>query len=300
MGNSKQRSVETFLIIMAIVGGFRVVFNKFAINNGFGAYAIVAAQFLIGGLILSIYLRGKIFFINKKYFILAIFASIMFFLAFYLGTLGLVYTTPSKNAFLYQTSIVFVPFLYYFVYKQNIDKHTIIGVVIAMCGLAFLTLENGFDNINIGDILTILAAVMVALHTTFSSFAMKKNECNPVVFTTIQMFVSGVLALVLAFINDDFSSGISLTISWPLLLGGILTGFTFYGISLGFKYSTPTKMSLINSLNPVSSTIAAIMCLNEVITYRLFVGGGLIMASLLVIQLKPNLSKFSNREKAEA
>lgn len=299
MENSKQKSVETLILIMSIVGGSRIVFNQLAINNGFGPYVITSAQFLIGGLILSIYLRGKLFSLNKKYFTLAIFASVVFFLSFYLSTLGLVYTTPSKNAFLQQTSTVFVPFLYYFVYKQKIDRHTIIGVVIAMIGLAFLTLDNGLSNVNIGDILTILAAGMVAIHMTFSSFVLKKNECDPVVFTTIQMFVSGVLALVLAFINNDFSNGLNLSIAWPLLLGGILNGLRFYVNSLAFKYSTPTKMSLIYCLTPVSSTIASIMFLNEVITYRLFVGGGLIMVALLIIQLKPNLLKYFNYAKIE-
>lgn len=287
------------MLIMSIIGGLLVVLHQIAINYGFGPYIITAVDLLVGAIILTIYLRGKIFSLNKKYFILAILASIIFFLSFYLLVLGLVYTTPSKNAFLYQTSIIFVPFLYYFVYKQKIDMYTIIGVGIAIIGLAFLTLDNGFSNVNIGDVLTILGAAMVATHMTFSSFVLKKNECNPIVFTTIQMFVAGILAIVLASINGEFSNGLSLTIIWPLVLAGIIEGVNFYANSLAFKYSTPTKMSIIYSLTPVSSTIASIVFLNEVVTYRLFVGGGLIMVALLIIELKPNLLKYTNFAKVK-
>lgn len=290
MENNKQKNIEALLLFISVVAGFRVVFSKLAINNGFGPYTITAAQFLIGGVILTIYLRGELLSINKKYFFLAIFASAIFFLAFYFGTLGLLYTTPSKNVFLQQTSIVFIPFLYYFVYKQKIDMHTIIGVGVAIIGLAFLTLDDGFSNVNIGDILSILAAIMIAIHMTFSSFILKKNECDPVVFMTVQMFVAGIAALVLALVNETFSNGLNLTIAWPLLLGGILNGLCFYVNSLGFKYTTPTKMSVICAVTPIASTVTSILFLNEVITYRLFVGGGLILIALLIMQIKPKLA----------
>lgn len=294
-----KKNIEKFLVIMAIIGGFRVVLNKFAITNGFGPYSITAAQSLIGAAILSIYLRSKIFSLNKKYFISALFASVIFFLSNYLVTSGLVYTTPSKNVFLCQTSVVFIPILYYFVYKQKIDIHTIIGVAVAMFGLAFLILDNGFGNINIGDLLTILGALMIATHMTFSSFILKKNECDPVAFITIQMFIAGILAFVLAITNDDLSNSLNLTIFWPLLLAGILNGFTFYINSLALKYSTPTKISLIYCLSPVASMVASVIFLKEVVTYRLFVGGGLIMVALFVIQLKPNLLRSVNNAKVK-
>jgi len=291
-----QKKVEKSMFIMAIVFGFRVIFNKLAIENGFGPYTITAVQMLIGGGILVFYTKKQIFSLSKKYLAIAVVASVLFFMSFYLGTLGLVYTTPSKNAFLHQTSMIFVPFLYYFIYKQKIDVHTIIGILIAMSGLALLILENGFSNINTGDLLTIGAACFIAVHMTFSSYILKKNECNPVVFTTIQMLISGVVSLIFVFTTKEFNSDVSLETIWPLLLGGILIGISFYVNSLAFKYSTPTKMSLIASLTPVASTTAAVIFLGEPVTSRLFGGGAMIMLALLIIQLKPRLFKSLKQE----
>ncbi|MBI9015217.1 MAG: DMT family transporter [Clostridiales bacterium] len=296
MDINMQKKVEQFMFIMAIIFGFRVIFNKMAIENGFGPYTITAAQMLIGGGMLALYIKRKMFSLSKKYLAITMAASFIFFMSFYLGTLGLVYTTPSKNAFLHQTSMIFVPFIYYYIYKQKIDGHTIVGILIAMSGLALLILENGFSNINTGDLLTIGAAGFIAVHMTFSSFILKKNECDPVAFTTMQMLISGIVSLVFVFTTNELPTGMNMLSAWPLLLGGILIGLSFYVNSLAFKYSTPTKMSLVASITPVASTTAAVLFLNEPVTYRLFGGGAMILLALLTIQLKPKIFKSINQK----
>ncbi|QJA10160.1 DMT family transporter [Romboutsia sp. CE17] len=57
--------------------------------------------------------------------------SIFLFVAFQFQTIGLVYTTPSKNTFITAANVVIVPFIGYIIYKRKIDKLGLISSLVA-------------------------------------------------------------------------------------------------------------------------------------------------------------------------
>ena len=72
-------------------------------------------------------------------------------------TIGLVYTTISKNAFITAANVVIVPFIGFILYKRKLDKIGIISSFIALLGIGILSLQADFS-VNLGDVLTFLCA----------------------------------------------------------------------------------------------------------------------------------------------
>lgn len=97
------------------------------------------------------------------------------YIAFALQTVGLQYTTPSKNAFLTAVNVIIVPIIAFAVYKRRIDGYEIIGSMMAIVGIGCLSLQ-GSMTMNIGDILSLACAVAFAFDIFFVQiFSYKKK-----------------------------------------------------------------------------------------------------------------------------
>ena len=76
--------------------------------------------------------------------------GIALFMGFSLQTIGLQYTTPSKNAFLTALNVVIVPFIAFLILKKKIGIKGIVGAVLSVIGVALLSL-NGNLTLSLGD-----------------------------------------------------------------------------------------------------------------------------------------------------
>lgn len=96
------------------------------------------------------------------------------YIAFALQTVGLQYTTPSKNAFLTAVNVIIVPLIAYAVYKRRIDGYEIIGSIMAIVGIGFLSLQ-GSLTMNIGDALSLACAVAFAFDIFCTNLFVQKK-----------------------------------------------------------------------------------------------------------------------------
>ena len=67
--------------------------------------------------------------------------GIALFMGFSLQTIGLQYTTPSKNAFLTALNVVIVPFIAFLILKKKIGIKGIVGAILSVVGVALLSLN---------------------------------------------------------------------------------------------------------------------------------------------------------------
>ena len=95
--------------------------------------------------------------------------------AFALQTVGLQYTTPSKNAFLTAVNVIVVPFISFVIFKRKFDRYELMGAVLAMTGVGAISLQlNG--GVNIGDVLTLGCAVLFAFQIFYTSVYVQKED----------------------------------------------------------------------------------------------------------------------------
>src|SRR4051794_35758611 len=126
---------EILLVVTAIIWGSGFVASAVSLEY-YTPYQILAGRFLIGAIILSVIFHKKLKKMNKSMVIKGAILGVFLYLAFALQTVGLQYTTPSKNAFLTAVNVVIVPFIGFLLYKRKMDMYELSGAVLAVIGVA--------------------------------------------------------------------------------------------------------------------------------------------------------------------
>src|SRR5690625_2773640 len=131
---------EIGLIITAIIWGSGFAATAISLEHYF-PYQGMSVRFLDGAVILSVIFYKKIRLINKNILFKGVILGSILYFAFALQTVGLQFTTPSKNAFLTAVNVIIVPLILYLFYKKQLDKFEITGAVLAMTGVGILSLQ---------------------------------------------------------------------------------------------------------------------------------------------------------------
>lgn len=220
-------------------------------------------------------------------------AQIGFFLlgGYVFQTTGLKFTTPSKAAFITGSSVVLVPVLLAVFGRRRINAWIWAGALAAFAGLYYLTVPpEGLGALNIGDPIVFAGAVMFALHIIFISRHVGEHSSGALSF--LQVATTAVLAAaafpLLAVARIEQPRWVW---SWNLVTAVLITalGSTVIGFSLqtwAQKYTSPSHTAIFISLEPVFAVLTSWVFAREHIGQRTIVGGGLILAGILVAELK--------------
>ena len=222
------------------------------------------------------------------------------FIAFVFQTIGISYTTASKNAFLTAINVVIVPFIGFILYKRPLDKYGIISSIIAILGIGILSLDVDFT-INFGDFLTIICAFGFAFHIFFTGEFVKKH--NPIVLTVVQFSVATVLSLIVQILFNEIKIEAQMSsIMGVLYLGVFSTTVAFLLQTVCQKDVSETKSAIILSLESVFGTILSVIILHEVLTIRMVIGCLVIFSAIIISETKLSFLKrdIKNKQKAES
>ncbi len=283
----KSLKFEMLLLITAFIWGVGFPATKIAVNTGFQTFTIISGRFVIASVLLTIGFKKHIKYIDKKHIQFGVFAGILLFLGFVFQTFGIMYTVPSKNAFITQMMVILVPFLYWAVYRVRPDKFAFIGAFIALLGGLVLTFDSSIGGgLNKGDILTFGCALMVATHIIASSHFAKKEGTSLIGFTLVQFYTAAILSLFITIGFEDVPR-VTLFNWWPLIFMGVLNtalGFTIQ--TFAHKYSTATKSSIIVSTEAVFASVASVIMIGEVVTVQMILGGLLVFIAVITVETK--------------
>ncbi|MCK5387949.1 MAG: DMT family transporter [Candidatus Izimaplasma sp.] len=288
MASKKIIYAELMLVIVTVFWGIGFSITKIAVNMGYGTNTIMVGRFLTASIILSIVYYKKLKNINKTILLYGILTGFFLFFSFYFQTLGNAYTTPSKNGFITQLNIVFVPFLYYLFFRRKVDIYNIVSIIVAIFGMFLLSFNSeGFKELNIGDIYTFFCAIMVAFHVVSASYFQKKYDFDPALFVLVNILTSMVISVIFMLFFETIPK-IVLSNVWPLLFLGLFnTAIGFLVQSYALKISLPTRVSLIVALEAVFAVIGSWLIVGEIITIQIAIGGFLIISGILITELKP-------------
>lgn len=271
---------EIGLILVAIVWGSGFVGTRLSINGGFTAYQVISFRFLIASVLMSV-----IFFktikqnINKENIKMGIILGTFLFIAFVFQTVGIVYTTASKNAFISAVNVVIVPFIGYFLYKRKVDKIGIITSITTLIGIGILSLEPDFS-VNLGDVLTLICAFGFAFHIFFTSEFAKNH--NPIVLTTIQFITVFVLSFTLQVIIGQAKITSTPQGFIGIFYLGIFSTTVCFLLQTIFQSRVESgKAAIILSTEAIFGMIFSVLILGEEITARTLIGSVIIFVSIL-------------------
>lgn len=288
---------EIGLFGIAIIWGSGFIGTKLALDGGLSTVQTLTLRFFIASLMLGIIFYKKIKEnISKESIIAGALLGLFSFVGFTTQTLGLVYTTVSKNAFITAVNVVIVPFIGFILYKRKLDKIGVISSFMALVGIAVLSLEADLS-INFGDFLTFICAIGFAFHIFFTGEFSKKY--NSYVLTVTQFVVAFLLSLILQTVTGETNfSATPVGLMGALYLGIFSTAIGFLLQTMCQSKVDQTRTAIILSTEAVFGTIMSVLIFHEVLTNRMVVGCIIIFVSIIVAETKLSFIKKKSVEES--
>lgn len=295
MGKFKNKTLasELGLFFITMIWGSAFVVVKSATKFISPGY-MIALRFAIATLLLCILFPKKLKKINRNYIRNGLLIGLLNFLGFEFQTIGVMYTTAGKNAFLTAVYCVLVPFLYWLFRRIRPDRYNIISALLCITGIGLLSLREGFS-MNIGDALSLLCGLMFGLQIVVISILTENSD--PILLCITLCASTGVMASVWAAFTEHPPQLTRDSVFSVLFLGIFSTMVADLLQFVCQKYTPPAKASLIMSLESVFGTLAGILVLHESVTTKSLFGFILIFIAILLSEVKPAfLQKRARKE----
>lgn len=279
------------LTMAAMIWGFTFIATRWTLND-FSPLWTNSFRYTIAIIpSLPILLYYKSYKRPLKELIYAFNASLLLFLAMHTQTVGLKYTTVTKNSFITTLYALFTPVMAMYLYKQSFSKKYWGVVALALIGMAFLC-NLTMSDINIGDIYTLLCAVIMAGHIIYIDRVLKYFDSS-FEFNSLQCFFIGIYGFVFSTIWEGPINLAPLlridTILKPsplagMLIAGILSSFIAFSFqAYAQKKVPPHIVSIIFLMEAPFASFFGIMFLNESLTRNAILGAILVTLSALLV-----------------
>lgn len=268
------------LFITAILWGIAFVIGKIAVS-GAAPFAILFWRFLISGGICMIIFNKRIFSAPKATIISGLILGLVQAASLGLQLTGLKYTSAAKQSFLYAFYVSLTPFISWIFTKKRPALKMFVCAVVALIGVGFLCFD-GDMSVNIGDMLSIIAAGLFALQVVLVSQFTKKDT-DSIQLSFFQFISAGTASLLICLITGE-----SLLWQSTASLLGILylaipvTCLAFLIINITGRYTEPSSAALILSLESVFGFIFSLIYYKDPVTLRLVIGAVLSFGAVLV------------------
>lgn len=275
----KPLKADLMILFITICWGSSYLFMKVGLDS-LGEFNLIALRFG-----LAFILAGVIFFprlrqVNVKTIRYAMLLGFILFIMFTALTFGLKTTTTSNAGFLVSLTVVFVPLLHTFLFKKKIENKVIVSILLALTGIALLTIQLPFT-FKIGDLFCIAAALCYALHINMVSTAAQKVDTLSL--GILQLGFTGLYAYISSLL---FETPVwpSTTRSWiaVLVLSVVCTAVGFIFQTIAQKYTTATRTGLVFSLEPVFAALVGFWFAHEIMNSNQYWGAVLVFLSVVL------------------
>lgn len=283
-------SVYIILIIQQLIGSGTHIVSKVMVGDVDPVTLTLLRSLIaaVGFLIISLF-RKTIFKFDKSDYRMILLLS---FLAIYLNQFVFLYslkfTTPANASLLYATTPAMVLILSYFFFNEKLTLVKSLGIGIALVGILLVVFDRGIDlksEYTIGNLMLIGAVFSWTLYTVLGKKLIMKYGAFKTSSAT--MILGSVIFLPLGMFgvaNFDFSYLSTVDVGGILYLGlgTSILGYGLWYYALG-KIDT-SKVAIFTNLQPVITTILAVVLLGQTITPIFVIGGVIAICGVVLTQ----------------
>lgn len=206
-------------------------------------------------------------------------------------TAGLQLTRSTNAGFITGLYVVFTPLLAAIFLRTRLNARVLLGVGVTTAGLALLSvqIEGGQLSVNVGDMLVLLCAI------SYGGQIVAVGRWAPGMdarVLTLQQFAVTFLALSLMTPLEEIRAPTTSAV-W-IALAATAIGSSVYGIGIqtwAQQRISSVRASLIYSLEAPFAALAAYFLAGERLPLRSWSGAVLILAGMLVVELRPSPDK---------
>ena len=203
--------------------------------------------------------------------------GVLFFAPFpLLFNASLIFTTAARGALALSTLPLLTMVVGAALGSEALTARKSLGVVIAMLGVA-IALLSGLTSAPAGawrgDLLMVGAALCMAVYSIWSKPFIARS--GPIPFTTMAMGVGAACLIVMSCWRGSFAPVADFGIpQWLAVtyLGAFGSALTFYLWAFALARTTPTRVAISVTVNPVAASLVGAVLLHEPLSWNL-VGG---------------------------
>lgn len=250
-------------------------------------FSLAFIRFFTATLILLPFIYKKISVDKKDFFILIISAILGITLNISFFFLGLTLTTALNTGIIVASGPIFALIAGHFVLKEKVSKNLIIGAIVGILGISVIIgkdiLSNGFHLSPLGDFFILITMLCFVFYQIISKELFKKY--NPFVLT-FYSFAIGALSFLPAMLFELQKEPLWFSSLSTNAIFGILFGIFFSSLAAfslwqwGLSKIAVSKADFFFYLDPVVSTILAMVLLSEKITFPFVIGSILILLGI--------------------
>lgn len=272
---------KVMLVAMALVWGYSFLTMKTVLDT-VPTFMLLSCRFLLSAIIMFVIFRKRIkAHFNREYLGFGVLMGCVIWSAYAAQTLGLVDTTPGKNAFLTGTYCILVPFIALVLFRERVTKWHIASALLCLVGVGFVALDN--LSIQMGDLMTLVGAVFFAVDMAVVGHIGRTRDVS--VLTSWMFLFVGLCSLAATIAFEPRVPAEQWT---PEIIGQLVflaVVCTTIGLLLqnqALSHVPPATGSLLLSLESPSGVLFSVLMAGEVLTGKLIFGFVLIFLSIVL------------------
>ncbi len=281
----KPWQADLLLLLAALSWGMTFALVQDAVRS-VPVYTFLFWRFGLAFVLMLLISAKHLQYLDRPTFVAASILGLLNFGAYAFQTFGLTLSLSSTVAFITGLFVVLVPLMAFFIFRQPVAKAVWIGSILAMAGLWLLTAQGKID-LGIGEVYAFICAVLFALHVLFTDKFSRRYSVQLLV--AFQFGIMAIASAVMGVAKDGTITpdAFSPPFVWALIITVIFaTIFAFWVQTSMQRYTTPSRAALMFTMEPVSAAVFGYFYLGEALLPVQLLGGGLIIAGVLIAELK--------------
>lgn len=243
----------------------------------------LAVRFLIAGLVMVAVAPRALARLSVAARRQSLVLGLLYGVAQILQTAGLAHTPASVSGFVTGLYVVATPLLAAVLLRTRIGAFTWAAVALATAGLGVLTLDG--LSLGYGEAITLVAAVLYGLHIvalgawSTASDALGMSIAQVLVIAVVCLVATAPDGVVLPSRTSDW-----LSVLYMALVAGALA---LVAQTWAQAHLAPTRAAIVMSMEPVFAATFAVGVGGESLTWRLALGGVMVVTAMLVVEAGP-------------
>lgn len=279
------RRIQFFALLaltsVAAIWGASFVLMKDALK-GQSVDDFLATRFIIATIALILFRPQALKEINLEMVMKGSLLGLFLGSGYLFQTIGLHLTTAATTGFITGLYVVFTPILGALFLKSSVTRNEWIGVVMATVGLALLSFK-GFS-IGLGELSVLLSALFFAFHILGLGRWSGRFATYPL--TIVQLGTIAILTSLLALVDDGYEPP-NTNQEWgaTIFTALLATSLAFLIQTWSQSKMDATVVAVVLTLEVVFAALFAVIAGQESLTLRAIMGGTLIFAAMILMQL---------------
>jgi drug/metabolite transporter (DMT)-like permease len=267
-------------------------------GEGVAVLTLIGLRTFLAVLILAIFQSHLFKKPSRREYGIGLLIGFLNFLGFGLQVWGLTATSPALSAFFSSLGSAWVPLLAFLWFRQGVAPLTLLGLSAALGGSAMLARINSATGWSLGwgEQMTLASSVIFAVMILLLDRLGRRTKPGHLTFGFL--IATGLPSVVLVAVVTGFGPGLRAWLVWLAiflcdpwvlldlaLLTVLCTVLAFHWFTMYQPRVSANRAALIYLLEPVFGTAYSILWGLDVLTLYLVIGGSLVLAGNLLVEL---------------